>query len=122
VLKCNKVSKTLEKVIEVLTCSQISLTSKSWFMQLTISYCTVTGLGLCHLLGSLRCLQDVKMVHMSWVSIEGFELALRSSCGKLKKVKLLSGLRDVLSSELLQTLQARGCCIRWVNKPLVFKG
>jgi F-box/leucine-rich repeat protein 2/20 len=90
--------------------------------QLTISYCTVTGMGLCHLLGSLRCLQDVKMVHLSWVSIEGFELALRSACGKLKKVKLLSGMQDVLSPELLQTLQARGCCIRWVNKPLVFKG
>ncbi|KAJ3681366.1 hypothetical protein LUZ60_015855 [Juncus effusus] len=90
--------------------------------QLTISYCTVTGLGLCHLLGSLRCLQDVKMVHLSWVSIEGFELALRASCGKLKKVKLLGGLQDVLSPELLQTLQARGCRIRWVNKPLVFKG
>ncbi|CAD6252661.1 unnamed protein product [Miscanthus lutarioriparius] len=42
--------------------------------QLTISYCQVTGLGLCHLLGSLRCLQDVKMVHLSWVSIEGFEM------------------------------------------------
>ncbi|KAJ4785891.1 F-box/LRR-repeat protein 3 [Rhynchospora pubera] len=90
--------------------------------QLTISYCTVTGLGLCHILGSLRCLQDVKMVHLSWVSIEGFELALRASCGKLKKVKLLGKLQDVLSSELLQTLQARGCRIRWVNKPLVFKG
>ncbi|CAO2150007.1 unnamed protein product [Urochloa humidicola] len=37
--------------------------------QLTISYCQVTGLGLCHLLGSLRSLQDVKMVHLSWVSI-----------------------------------------------------
>ncbi|PWZ46499.1 F-box/LRR-repeat protein 3 [Zea mays] len=31
--------------------------------QLTISYCQVTGLGLCHLLSSLRCLQDIKMVH-----------------------------------------------------------
>ncbi|XP_073008896.1 F-box/LRR-repeat protein 3 isoform X1 [Typha latifolia] len=90
--------------------------------QLTISYCPVTGLGLCNLLGSLRCLQDVKLVHLSWVSIEGFELALRASCGKLKKLKLLSGLRDVLSSELLQMLQTHGCRIRWVNKPLVFKG
>ncbi|PUZ78186.1 hypothetical protein GQ55_1G432700 [Panicum hallii var. hallii] len=44
--------------------------------QLTISYCQVTGLGLGHLLGILRCLQDVKMVHLSWVSIEGFEMAL----------------------------------------------
>ncbi|XP_020101754.1 F-box/LRR-repeat protein 3-like isoform X1 [Ananas comosus] len=90
--------------------------------QLTISYCPVTGLGLCNLLGTLRCLQDVKLVHLSWVSIEGFELALRASCGRLKKLKLLSGLQEVLSPELLQMLQSRGCRIRWVDKPLVFKG
>ncbi|KAK8448142.1 hypothetical protein SEVIR_8G232300v4 [Setaria viridis] len=90
--------------------------------QLTISYCQVTGLGLCHLLGSLRCLQDVKMVHLSWVSIEGFEMALRASCGRLKKLKLLGGLQSVLSPELLQMLQACGCRIRWVDKRLVYKG
>ncbi|XP_066338546.1 F-box/LRR-repeat protein 3-like [Miscanthus floridulus] len=90
--------------------------------QLTISYCQVTGLGLCHLLGSLRCLQDVKMVHLSWVSIEGFEMALRAACGRLKKLKLLDGLRSVLSTELLQMLQACGCRVRWVDKPLVYKG
>ncbi|WVZ50025.1 hypothetical protein U9M48_001324 [Paspalum notatum var. saurae] len=90
--------------------------------QLTISYCQVTGLGLCHLLGSLRCLQDVKMVHLSWVSIEGFEMALRAGCGRLKKLKLLGGLRSVLSPELLQMLQACGCRVRWVDKPLVYKG
>lgn len=91
-------------------------------MQLTVSYCQVTGLGLCHLLGSLRCLQDVKMVHLSWVSIEGFEMALRAACGRLKKLKLLGGLRSVLSTELLLTLQACGCRVRWVDKPLVYKG
>ncbi|CAN6223075.1 unnamed protein product [Urochloa humidicola] len=89
---------------------------------LPISYCQVTGLGLCHLLGSLRCLQDVKMVHLSWVSIEGFEMALGASCGKLKKLKLLGGLRSVLSPELLQMLQACGCRLQWVDKQLVYKG
>ncbi|KAG2621318.1 hypothetical protein PVAP13_3NG248000 [Panicum virgatum] len=89
--------------------------------QLTISYCQVTGLGLCHLLSSLRCLQDIKMVHLSWVSIEGFEMALRAACGRLKKLKMLTGLKTVLSPELLQMLQACGCRIRWVNKPLVYK-
>ncbi|CAD6252656.1 unnamed protein product [Miscanthus lutarioriparius] len=90
--------------------------------QLTITYCQVTGLGLCHLLGSLRCLQDVKMVHLSWVSIEGFEMALRAACGRLKKLKLLGGLRSVLSTELLQMLLACGCRVRWVDKPLVYEG
>ncbi|GJN05066.1 hypothetical protein PR202_ga22665 [Eleusine coracana subsp. coracana] len=89
--------------------------------QLDISYCQITGLGLCHLLSSLRCLQDLKMVHLSWVSIEGFEMALRAACGRLKKVKMLSGMRSVLSPELLQMLQACGCRVRWIDKPLVYK-
>ncbi|KAL6907843.1 hypothetical protein ACP4OV_002013 [Aristida adscensionis] len=90
--------------------------------QLTISYCQVTGLGLCHVLSSLRCLQDLKMVHLSWVSIEGFEMALRAACGRLKKLKMLGGLKTVLSPELRQMLQACGCRVRWVDKPLVYKG
>ncbi|GJN25783.1 hypothetical protein PR202_gb13656 [Eleusine coracana subsp. coracana] len=89
--------------------------------QLDISYCQITGLGLCHLLSSLRCLQDLKMVHLSWVSIEGFEMALRAACGRLKKVKMLSGMRSVLSPELLHMLQACGCRVRWIDKPLVYK-
>ena len=64
----------------------------------------------------------MKMVHLSWASIEGFEMALRASCGRLKKLKLLGGLRSVLSPELLQMLQASGCRVRWVDKPLVYKG
>ncbi|CAL4949656.1 unnamed protein product [Urochloa decumbens] len=90
-------------------------------LTISISYCQVTGLGLCHLLSSLRCLQDIKMVHLSWVSIEGFEMALRAACGRLKKLKMLTGLKTVLSPELLQMLQVCGCRIRWVNKPLVYK-
>jgi len=62
------------------------------------------------------------MVHLSWVSIEGFEMALRAACGRLKKLKLLGGLRSVLSTELLQMLQACGCRVRWVDKLLVYKG
>ncbi|KAL6653739.1 hypothetical protein ACP70R_008663 [Stipagrostis hirtigluma subsp. patula] len=90
--------------------------------QLTISYCQVTGLGLCHLLSSLRCLQELKMVHVSWVSIEGFEMALRATCGRLKKLKMFGGLRSVISPELIQMLEACGCRVRWVDKPLVYKG
>jgi F-box/leucine-rich repeat protein 2/20 len=62
------------------------------------------------------------MVHLSWVSIEGFEMALRAACGRLKKLKLLGRLRSVLSTELLQMLQACGCRVRWIDKPLVYKG
>ncbi|KAK1319419.1 hypothetical protein QJS10_CPB04g00884 [Acorus calamus] len=84
--------------------------------QITISYCMVSDVGLCILLGGLRCLQDVKMVHLSHVTVEGFEIALRASWDRLKKLKLLNGLRHLLSPGLVQILQARGCRIRWVIK------
>lgn len=76
-------------------------------------------MGLCKLLGTLRCLQDAKLVHLTRVSIQGYELALSASWDRLKKLKLLGGLRYLLSSGLLQMLKARGCRIRWVDKPLV---
>lgn len=69
----------------------------------------------------MRCLQDVKLVHLTRVSLEGFELALRSCWDRLKKIKLCCGLKYLLSLELIQILQARGCRIRWVDKPLVLK-
>ncbi|KAJ6798604.1 uncharacterized protein M6B38_275040 [Iris pallida] len=87
--------------------------------QINISVCPVTTVGLWKLLGSLQCLQDVKLVNLPRVSVEGFELGLRVACGRLKKLKLLNGLMHLLSPGLLQMLQASGCRIRWVNKPLV---
>ncbi|KAG0472165.1 hypothetical protein HPP92_016711 [Vanilla planifolia] len=85
--------------------------------QINISNCRISGIGLLKLLSSLRCLQDVKLVRLAGVSVECFELALRASLLKLKKVKLHGSLRMLLSPELLQMLQARGCRIRWVGKP-----
>jgi F-box/leucine-rich repeat protein 2/20 len=49
-------------------------------------------------------------------------MALRAACGRPEKLKLLAGLRSVLSTELLQMLQANGCRVRWVDKPVVYKG
>ncbi|XP_042381437.1 F-box/LRR-repeat protein 3-like isoform X1 [Zingiber officinale] len=85
--------------------------------QINISYCPVSGMGLCILLGTLKCLQDVKLVHLSLVPIEWFEIALRASYEKLKKLKLLTGMRNLLSPLLIEKLQLRGCRIRWVDKP-----
>lgn len=77
-------------------------------------------MGLCKLLGTLKCLQDVKLVHLTLVPVERLELALRAYGGQLKKLKLFIGLRDLLSPWLIQMLHARRCRIRWVDKPLVF--
>ncbi|KAL5983722.1 hypothetical protein ACLOJK_017813 [Asimina triloba] len=87
--------------------------------QLNISHCPVSDAGLCLLLGSLQCLQDAKLVHLSRVSPAGFEFAVRACCDRLKKVKLLSGLRHLLSVDLIRTLQAKGCRLRWIDKPMV---
>lgn len=64
-------------------------------------------------MGNLTRLQDVKLVNLMNVSINGLELALRACCARLKKVKLLASLRFLLSQEIVEMLGARGCRIRW---------
>ncbi|MQM10066.1 hypothetical protein Taro_042955 [Colocasia esculenta] len=86
--------------------------------QINASYCPISDVGVRLLLSRLRCLQDAKLVHLPKVSVMGFELALRAACDRLKKLKLLIRWKSLLSRELLQTLQARGCRIRWVDKSL----
>lgn len=83
-----------------------------WF-QINMSYCNVSNVGLCMVMGNLTRLQDAKLVHLKKVTIEGFELALRACCGRIKKVKLVSSLRFKLSQEIIETLQSGGCKIRW---------
>ncbi|XP_010269606.1 PREDICTED: F-box/LRR-repeat protein 3 [Nelumbo nucifera] len=87
--------------------------------QINLSYCPVSDAGLFMAMRNLKCLQDAKLVHLAHVSLEGYELALRVSCGRLKKLKLVSTLKDLLSSNLLQILKAQGCKIRWMEKALI---
>ncbi|KAE8010272.1 hypothetical protein FH972_006657 [Carpinus fangiana] len=81
--------------------------------QINMSYCAVSDVGLCMVMGNLTRLQDAKLVHLTKVTLKGFELALRASSVRIKKVKLIRRLRCLLSSEILETLHARGCKIRW---------
>ncbi|KAJ4968632.1 hypothetical protein NE237_015333 [Protea cynaroides] len=87
--------------------------------QINLSNCRISDVGLCTAMGNMKCLQDAKLVDLTNVSVEGFELALRASCVRLKKLKLLSTLKFLLSSKLLEMLEARGCRIRWMEKALV---
>ena len=82
-------------------------------MQINISYCGVSDVGLCMMMGNLTRLQDVKLVNLSHVSGRGYELALRACCGRLKKVKLIGSVRPLLSTEIIESLGASGCRIRW---------
>ncbi|PKI51484.1 hypothetical protein CRG98_028044 [Punica granatum] len=81
--------------------------------QINISHCNVSDMGLCMVMGNLTRLQDAKLVHLNKVTAQGFELALRACCVRIKKVKLLSSFRFRLSREIIETLHARGCRIRW---------
>lgn len=81
--------------------------------QINMSHCSVSNVGLCMVMGNLTRLQDAKLVELTNVTVEGFELALRACCVRLKKVKLHTSLRHSLSAEVIFTLQARGCKIRW---------
>ncbi|XP_022969433.1 F-box/LRR-repeat protein 3 isoform X1 [Cucurbita maxima] len=81
--------------------------------QLNVGCCGVSDVGLCMMMGNLSCLQDAKLVTLNKVSVRGFELALRACCLRVKKVKLHASLRFMLSSEILEILNAWGCKIRW---------
>lgn len=73
----------------------------------------MSDMALCLLMGNLKRLQDAKLVHLVEATLKGLELALRSCCDRIKKVKLQASFRFMLSSEILETLHLRGCKIRW---------
>ncbi|XP_057792263.1 F-box/LRR-repeat protein 3 [Salvia miltiorrhiza] len=81
--------------------------------QINVCGCAISDVGLCMVMGNLTRLQDAKLLDLVHVSAHGFELALRAGCTCLKKVKLRAFLRRLLSSEIIQTLGAKGCKIRW---------
>lgn len=84
-----------------------------WFGQINLCYCSVSDTALCMLMSNLSRVQDVDLVNLNRVTVEGSEFALRACCNRLKKLKLFAPLRFLLSSELLEMLHARGCRIRW---------
>ncbi|KAF2309930.1 hypothetical protein GH714_005668 [Hevea brasiliensis] len=81
--------------------------------QINLSYCNISDMALCMVMGNLTRLQDAKLVLLKNVTVIGFELALRACCVRIKKVKLNTALRFMLTEEILEILHARGCTIRW---------
>lgn len=63
----------------------------------------------------MPCIQDLKLVHMRKVTMDCYAKTLLA-CGSLKKVKLLTGLRMDLPSEVIRRLEKRGTRLRWMNK------
>nr|ADE76629.1 unknown [Picea sitchensis] len=85
--------------------------------QMNVSYCPISDVGLLAL-ASLRCLQNIKLVYLRNVTVNGFMSALLA-CKSLKKLKLLQSLKFNLPRVLIEMLEARGCSIRWMDKPFV---
>ncbi|KAF5740022.1 F-box/LRR-repeat protein 3-like isoform X1 [Tripterygium wilfordii] len=81
--------------------------------QVNLSFCALSNMALCTVMGNLTRLQDAKLVQLPNVTVEGFELALRACSVRIKKIKLLASLRLWLSSETLEILHSSGCKIRW---------
>lgn len=81
--------------------------------QINFSGTAISDVGLCMVMGNLTRLQDAKLVSLANVSVNGFELGLRACCTRLKKVKLRASLRRLISAEIIETLEAKGCKIRW---------
>jgi F-box/leucine-rich repeat protein 2/20 len=85
--------------------------------QINVSYCPISDVGL-STLARLSCLQNMKLVHLKNVTVNGFASALLD-CESLKKLKLFEGLKFILPRSLIECLEARGCSIRWMDKPFV---
>ncbi|GLJ38502.1 hypothetical protein SUGI_0784590 [Cryptomeria japonica] len=85
--------------------------------QVNFSYCPVSDVGL-SAVASLTCLQNMKLVHLRNVTVNGFVSTLLA-CESLKKLKLLECLKFKLPRALIKRLEAHGCTIRWMDKPFV---
>lgn len=118
---CRKLSELdIKHCVNITDAGFWSLAYYSWnLQQINLSYCGVSDVGLCMMMGNLTRMQDAKLVNLTNVSARGYELALRACCARLKKVKMIGSLRPLLSTEIIETLGASGCRIRWADRKSV---
>ncbi|XP_058110460.1 F-box/LRR-repeat protein 3 [Magnolia sinica] len=83
--------------------------------QINLSYCSVTDVGLLALV-SISCLQNMTILHLRGLTVNGLAAALLA-CGGLTKVKLHMFFRSLLSPRLIDHIEARGCLFQWREKP-----
>jgi F-box and leucine-rich repeat protein 2/20 len=94
--------------------SQKKINSSIFLLQINLSYCSVTDVGVLAL-ASISCLQVVTMLHLSGMSPNGLSMALLM-CGSLMKVKLHMSFKPFISSVLIERVELRGCTFLWLNK------
>jgi len=84
------------------------------FLQITLSYSSVTDVGLLAL-ASISCLQSMTVLHLKGLTPSGLAAALLA-CGGLTKVKLHLSFKSLLPLPLFEHLEARGCVFEWRDK------
>ncbi|KAJ8753843.1 hypothetical protein K2173_000097 [Erythroxylum novogranatense] len=82
--------------------------------QINLSYTSITDVGLLSLV-SFSCLQNLTVLHLKGLTLNGLAAAL-SACGGLRKVKLHATFKSLLSHPLFQNSEARGCAFEWRDK------
>lgn len=85
-----------------------------YFLQINLSYSSVTDVGLLSL-ASISCLQSMTILHLKGLTSSGLVAALLA-CGGLTKVKLQTSFKLLLPQPLFEHLEARGCVFQWRDK------
>eukprot|EP00897_Mesotaenium_endlicherianum_P009240 jgi/Mesen1/8344/ME000462S07788 len=84
--------------------------------QINLSFCNVGNAGLLAV-AALPCMRNMKLVHCRNVTIEAMVRAL-VACAGLKKLKAVASLRRYVPAPVVAELEARGCKLRWLDKPV----
>lgn len=83
-------------------------------LQINLSYCSVTDVGLLAL-ASINRLQCMTILHLSGLSPNGLAAALLA-CRGLTKVKLHASFKPLLPQPVFNHMEARGCALHWRDK------
>ena len=96
------------------TSTDIGVYGLFFSLQITLSYSSVTDVGLLAL-ASISCLQSMTVLHLKGLTPSGLSAALLA-CGGLTKVKLHVSFKSFLPQPLFEHLEARCCVFEWREK------
>jgi F-box/leucine-rich repeat protein 2/20 len=83
-------------------------------LQINLSYCSVTDVGLLAL-ASVNRLQNITVLHLGGLTPNGLAAALLA-CRGITKVKLHASFKPLIPKSLLGYIEAHGCVFHWRDK------
>lgn len=84
------------------------------WLQINLSYCSVTDVGLLSL-ASINCLRNMTILHLAGLTPDGLTAALLVGSG-LRKVKLHLSFKSLLPPSFRKYMETRGCVLYWRDK------